>query len=86
MRPGSPSSLTADENIEAENNLILDNRRITFREVADDIVAIFTGVLGMKRCDSKDCAKICKFVNFEMSNGIVQKSQDRKKHINFSQM
>ena len=48
---------TADENIEAVKKMIFDNRRITIREVADDVgisfdlwQAIFTDVLGMKRC------------------------------------
>ena len=51
---GSPSTSTTDENIKAVKKMILDNRRITFREVADDVAisfsscqAIFTDVLGM---------------------------------------
>ena len=59
-RPGSPSTSTTDENIEAVKKLILDNRRITIREVADDdgisfgsCQAIFTDVLLMKRAAAK---------------------------------
>ena len=36
-RPGRPSTPITDENIEAVKKIILDNRRITIREVADDI-------------------------------------------------
>ena len=36
-RPGRPSTSTIDENIEAVKKMILDNRRITIREVADDV-------------------------------------------------
>ena len=49
----SVTRATTDENIEA---LILDNRWITIREVADDVgisfgscQAIFTNILGLKR-------------------------------------
>ena len=35
-RPGWPSRLTTDENIEAVKKIILDNHRITIREVDDD--------------------------------------------------
>ena len=33
IRPGRPSTSTADENIEAVKKMILDNCRITIREV-----------------------------------------------------
>ena len=36
-RPGRPSTSTIDENIEAVKKRILANRRITIREVADDV-------------------------------------------------
>ena len=36
-RPGRPSTLTTDENIESAKKMILDNRPITIREVADDV-------------------------------------------------
>ena len=35
-RPGHPSTSMTDENFEAVKEMILDNRRITIREVADD--------------------------------------------------
>ena len=60
---GRPSTSATDENIETVKKMILDNRRITIREVADDVgilfgssQAIFMNVLG-----SEDCSKIAKF-------------------------
>ena len=54
-RSGRPSTSTTDENIEAVKKMILDNRRITIREVADDVgisfgsyQAMFIDVLGVK--------------------------------------
>ena len=54
-RPGCPSTSTTDKNIEAVKKMILDNRRITIREVADDVgisfgscQAIFMDVLGVR--------------------------------------
>ena len=55
-RLGRTSTSTTDENIEAVKKMILDDRRITIREVADDVgisfgsyKAFFTDVLGLKR-------------------------------------
>ena len=70
--PGRPNTLTTDENVEAMKKMILDNRRITIREVADDVgksfcsrQAIFTEVCGMKR----EAAKILqKMVNLSKNN------------------
>ena len=63
-RPSRTSMSTTDEDIEAVRKMILDNHRITIREVADDVgisfdscQAILTEVLGMKRV----IAKIAKF-------------------------
>ena len=101
---GRPSTSTIDENIKAVKNMILDNRRITIRELTDDLgisfgicQAIFTEVLGMKRVAAKIVPKL---INFEQkqcrmdiekkkpnhSNGSVQKSQHRKKHIKFEML
>ena len=41
-RPGRPNTLTTDENIEAVKKIILDNRRIPIREIADDLVISFS--------------------------------------------
>ena len=58
--PGRPSTPTTDENIEAVKKIILDNHRITIREVADDVFislgscqTIFTAALGMKPAAAK---------------------------------
>ena len=71
-RPGRPSTSTTDENIEAVKKMILDNRRITIREVADDVgisfgscQAIFTDVLATKRAATKIVAKL---LNFEQKH------------------
>ena len=61
-RPDRPSTehRTTDEDIEAVKKMILNNRRINIREVADYVgisfgscQAIFTDVLGMKRVAAK---------------------------------
>ena len=65
---GHPSKSTTGENIKAMKKMILDNRRITIREVTDDFgisfgsfQAIFTEVLGIKTCGNDDCFKIAIF-------------------------
>ena len=40
--PDHPSTSTTDENIEEVKKTILDNRQITIRKVADDIVLSLT--------------------------------------------
>ena len=59
-RSGRPSSSTTDENIEAVNKIVMENRRITIREVAENVEisvgscnAIFSDVLGMKHLAAK---------------------------------
>ena len=67
-RPGRPSTSTTDENIKAVKKMILDNRRIIIREVADDVVisfgscqAICMDDLGMKRAAEKIVSKLLNF-------------------------
>ena len=62
------STSTIDENIEAVKELILENRRISIREVADDVVisfgscqAICVDNLGMKRAAAKIVPKLLNF-------------------------
>ena len=64
-RPGHPNTSTTDEKIEAVKKIILNNRRITIREVADNVgipfgscQAIFTDVLGMKRTATEIVPKL----------------------------
>ena len=40
-RPGRPRTSTTNENIEAVKKMISDNRRITIREVANDVAISF---------------------------------------------
>ena len=69
LRPGRPNTSTSDENIEAVKKMILNNRRITITEDADDVgisfgscQAIFTDVLGMKCAAAKFISKLLNFV------------------------
>ena len=63
-----PSTSTTGENIKAVKEMILDNRRITIREIGNDVgisfgscQAIFTDVLGMKSAVAKIAPKITIF-------------------------
>ena len=58
--PSRPSTSTTNENIEAVKKMILNNRRITIRDVADDVdisfgssQAAFKDVLRMKPAAAK---------------------------------
>ena len=76
-RPGRLSTLTTNGNIEAVKKvIILDNHRITIREVADDVgisfgscQAIFTDVLGIKRATAKIVPKLQNFEQKTISPG-----------------
>ena len=64
-RPGLPSTSTTDENIEAVKKMILDNSRITIRDVVDYAgisfglcQAIFYGFFKHETCGEEDCSKI----------------------------
>ena len=66
--PGCPSTSTTDENVEAVEKIIMENRRITIREVSDDVRisvdschAIFFGCFGYETCASEVCSEIAKF-------------------------
>ena len=55
-RPGRLSTSTTDENVEKVKEMVMNDRRIVIREVADDVGIsigschyIFSNVLGMKR-------------------------------------
>ena len=59
-RPGRPSTSTSSENTEAVKKIVMENRRITIREVAEDVCisvgscyAIFSDILGLKRVAEK---------------------------------
>ena len=64
-RPGRPSTLTTDENIEAVKEMILNNCWITIGKIADDVCisfglcqAIFTDVLAIKRAAANIVSKL----------------------------
>ena len=59
-RPGRPSTSTTDKNLEKVKEMVMNDRRITIREVDDDVGIsigscheIFSNVLGMKRVATK---------------------------------
>ena len=67
-RPGRPSMSTTNENTEAVTKIIMENRQITIREVAEDIGisvgschAIFSDILGLKRVAAKFVPKLLNF-------------------------
>ena len=79
-RSGLPSTSTTDENVEVVKKMILDNRQITIREVADDVgisfgscQLIFTDVLGMKQAAAKI---VLKLLNFEQKQHRMDIAQE----------
>ena len=67
---GRSNTSTTDENIEAGQKMILDNRQITIREVTDNVdisfglcQVIFTHVLDIKREAAKIIPKLINFDN-----------------------
>ena len=67
-RPGRPSTSTTNENTEAVKKIVMENRRITIREVAKDVGitvgsghAIFSDILGLKRVTAKFVPKLLNF-------------------------
>ena len=67
-RPGRPSTSTTDENVKKGKEMVMNDRRITIREVADDVGIsigschdIFSNVLGMKRVAAKFVPKLLNF-------------------------
>ena len=67
-RPGRPSTSTTNENTEAVKKIVMENRRITIREVAEDVGisvgschAIFSDILGLKRVAAKFVPKLLNF-------------------------
>ena len=67
-RPGRPSTSTTDENVEKVKEMVINERRITIREVADDVGIsigscheIFSNLLVMKRVVAKFVPKLLNF-------------------------
>ena len=67
-RPGRPSTSTTNENTEAVKKIVIENHRITIREVAEYVGisigschAIFSDILGLKRVAAKFVPKLLNF-------------------------
>ena len=78
-RPGRPSTSTTDENVEKVKKIVMENRRITIREVAEDVGilvwschAFFSEILGMKRVAAKFVSKLLNFDQKTRRSGIVE--------------
>ena len=72
-RPERPSTSTTDENVEKVKEMVMNDRQITIREVADNVGIsigscheIFSNVLGMKRVAANFVPKL---LNFNKNSG-----------------
>ena len=79
-RPRRPSTSTTDENVEKVKEIVMNDRRITIREVTDDVGIsigscheIFWNVLGMKRVAAKFVPKL---LNFEQKQRRMEGAQE----------
>ena len=79
-RPGRSSTSTTDENVEKVKEMVMNDRRITIREVADDVGIsigscheIFSNVLGMKRVAANFIPKL---LNFEQKQRRMEVAQE----------
>ena len=66
--PGRPSTSTTNEKTEAVKKIVMKTRRITIREVAEDVGisvgschAIFSDILGLERVAAKFVSKLLNF-------------------------
>ncbi|XP_023248651.1 putative uncharacterized protein FLJ37770 [Copidosoma floridanum] len=82
-RAGRPSTSTTDENIDEVKKIVLVNRRITVREVAEDLNisigschSIFTNDLGMTRVAAKFVPKLLNFDQKQHRINIAQEMLD----------
>ena len=76
-----PTTPTTDENVEKVKEMVINDRRITIREVADDVGIsigscheIFSNVLGMKRVAAKFVPKLSIFEQKQRRMEAVQGS------------
>ncbi|VEN60324.1 unnamed protein product [Callosobruchus maculatus] len=82
-RAGRPSTSTTDENIDKVKKIVLANRRITVREVAEDLNisiglchSILTNDLGMSRVPAKFVPKLLNFDQKQHRVNIAQEMLD----------
>ena len=80
-RPGRPSTSTTDENVEKVKEMVMNDRRITIREVADDVGIsigscheIFSNFFGMKRVAAKFVPKLLNFKQKQRRIEVAQES------------
>ena len=76
-RSGRPSTSTIDENVKKVEKMVMNDRRITIREVADEVGIsigschnIFSNVLGMKRVAAKFIPKL---LNFDLTHLLTRR-------------
>ena len=86
-RAGRPSTSRTDENIDEVKKIVLVNRRITIREVVEDLNisifschSIFTNDLGMTRVDAKFVPKLLNFDQKQHRMNIAQQILDFVRH------
>ena len=82
-RPGRPSTSTTNENTEAVKKIVMENRRNTIREVAEDggisvgsCHPIFSDILGLKRVAAKFVPKLLNFEQKTRRMTIAQETID----------
>ena len=80
-RPGRPITSTTDENVEKVKEMVMNDRRIAIREVADDVglsngscPEMFSNILGMKRVAAKFVPKLLNFEQKQQRMEVAQKS------------
>ncbi|KYN26663.1 hypothetical protein ALC57_03963 [Trachymyrmex cornetzi] len=85
-RFGRPSMSKTDENVQEVKEFVLKNRRITIREIADDLnisfgscQSILTDVLGMTRVSAKFVPKL---LNFDQKQRRMNIAQDMLNDVN----
>ena len=85
-RPGRPTTSTTDKNMEKVKEMVMNDRRITIREVADDFGIsisschkIFLNVLCMKCVAAKFVPKL---LNFEQKQWRMEVAQESLNEVN----
>ena len=85
-RPGRPSTSTTNENTEAVNKIVMENSRITRKEVAEDVGvsvgschAIFSDILGLKRVAANFVPKL---LNFDQKTRRMNIAQEMLNDVN----
>ncbi|KYQ56039.1 hypothetical protein ALC60_05022, partial [Trachymyrmex zeteki] len=85
-RSGRPSTSKTDENVQEVKEIVLKNRRITIREIVDDLnisfgscQSILTDVLGMTRVSAKFVPKL---LNLDQKQCRMNIAQDMLNDVN----